>query len=117
MGDDLLNLVNKIFSEGPPKTPQWEKREIIIWLPKMLDRSKRNDIEGNFRRHWLLYELLNSYFRLHDLWYFGPKESFSWLKKNDPEIYNYFDCALKCDVDNKTIQNLIDCIISKSTTK
>jgi uncharacterized protein len=115
IGDKLLNKIIEIFRQGPEKTPLWEKQEIVVWLPKMLTRSKREDIEGNYRRHWLLYELLHSYFRLWDLWYLGPKESFSWLKKNDPEIYKGFDLALKSNSDYPAIEDLIDNIIKKHT--
>ncbi len=58
LGDELLSHVTKIYEHGPEKTPAWEKQEIISWLPKMLERAKRNDVEGNYRRHWLQTELL-----------------------------------------------------------
>ncbi len=77
----------------------------------MLARSKKGDIEGNFRLHWLLYELLNSYFRLRDLWYLGPKEGFTWLKENDSDIYRDFDFALMPGSDIINLENLINRIL------
>jgi len=32
-------------------------------------RMRRSDIEGNFRRAWLLTALLEDYFRLRGMWY------------------------------------------------
>jgi predicted nucleotidyltransferase len=111
VGDVLLTQVQEIYDNGPQKTPAWEKQEIRIWLPKMLARAERDDIEGNFRRHWLLQESLSSYFRLHDLWYLGPKESFAWLKYNDPKVYTAFNSALKVDADTSIIRMLVDLIV------
>src|SRR3990167_2514543 len=58
VGDELLNKINIMFKAGAPETPKWEKHEINTWVVKMLERAKQNDIEGNFRRHWLLHDLL-----------------------------------------------------------
>lgn len=107
MGDELLDKIKIIFKAGPPITPTWEKHEINTWAKKMLDRAKQNDIEGNFRRHWLLYDLLECYFKLRDKWYLGPKESFQWLKENDRSTYMAFDKALKPEADFNAIEKLI----------
>lgn len=80
-GNKLLTKIKKMYQEGPSRTPDWEKKEIPVWLEKMLNRAKIDDIEGNFRRHWLLHDLLECYFKMRDEWYLGPKESFQWLKK------------------------------------
>lgn len=61
----------------------------------MLDRAKRGDIEGHFRRAWLLNALLEDYFALRGLWYEGPKRSFEWLRDHDPETASLFAKALK----------------------
>lgn len=110
-GDELLKHVNDIYIKGPQKTPQWEKKEILAWFPKMLDRAKRADIEGNYRKHWLLTESLNAYFRLHDLWYLGSKKAFLWLKFNDPKVYQAFDAAMRLDAGCSTIELLLSQII------
>lgn len=110
VGDVLLKKINSIFKSGPPETPHWEKHEINTWIMKMLHRAKQCDIEGNFRRHWLLHDLLECYFKLRDAWYLGPKESFQWLKINDISTYMAFDKALKSDADFNSIQNLINLI-------
>jgi hypothetical protein len=107
LGDDLLNKVNSIYKAGPSPTPDWEKHEINTWVVKMLDRAKLNDIESNFRRHWLLHDLLECYFKLRDAWYLGPKESFEWLKCNDTLTYSAFDEALKPGADINTLEYLI----------
>jgi len=108
IGDSLLNTIKGIFQKGAPKTPAWEKHEIINWTRKMLQRAQESDVEGNFRKHWLLYDLLECYFKMRDRWYLGPKESFQWLKVNDPNIYSAFEVALKANSTFNEIENLIN---------
>jgi uncharacterized protein len=107
LGDVLLEKVRALFKSGSPKTPDWEKHEINQWIDKMLKRAKQEDVEGNFRRHWLLHDLLECYFKLRDLWYLGPTESFKWLKSNDPVVFDAFDRALKPHANFESIELLI----------
>lgn len=111
LGTALLDKIHTIFNAGPMPTPEWEKHEINHWVMKMFQRAKQNDIEGNFRRHWLLHDLLESYFKLRNFWYLGPKESFCWLKNNDTSTYIAFDNALKKDAGYEEIKLLIDHVI------
>lgn len=75
---------------------------------KMFQRAKQDDIEGNFRRHWLLHDLLECYFKLRDMWYLGPKESFKWLKSHDNDTYQSFKRSLNNDFSLKNTRSLID---------
>src|SRR5262249_48188188 len=56
LGDRLLKAVRELFNKGPKPMPAWEKKVIVTWSEKMLSRAKIGDIEGNFRRHWLLFD-------------------------------------------------------------
>jgi hypothetical protein len=107
MGDALLKQVQDMFSQGPPVTPDWEKHEISMWILKMLARAKQDDIEANFRMHWLLHDLLECYFKLRDHWYLGPKESFQWLKANDINTFFAFEKALKPGTSLQSISDLV----------
>ena len=113
IGDQLLDKIKTLFQQGPSKTPDWEKHEIVAWLQKMFVRVKEGDIEGNFRRHWLLRDLLECYFKLRDDWYLGPKESFGWLKEQDQKTYLAFNDALKPNASLKDIDNLIKSVIKE----
>ncbi|MEO8963746.1 MAG: nucleotidyltransferase domain-containing protein [Gammaproteobacteria bacterium] len=112
IGEALLNKIKNIYQQGAPKTAAWEKNEIITWTQKMLLRSGENDIEGNFRRHWLLHDLLECYFKMRDSWYLGPKRSFQWLKANDAVTYSAFETALKPNSSFEEIENLIGKVTS-----
>lgn len=111
-GTKLLKKVKEIFRAGPSPIPDWEAVLIASWLQKMYKRSQVGDIEGNFRQHWLLFDCLESYFKLRGLWYLGPKEGFKWLKIHDKKVYSAFEKALEKHALSTDIQNLIKKIIN-----
>jgi predicted nucleotidyltransferase len=111
LGDQLLKKIQERYANGPKKIPAWEKNVISTWSNKMLKRCETADIDGNYRRHWLLFDLLQAYFQLRDLWYTGPKESFQYLKQNDPTTYLLFDKALKPNASVGDIKDLVKNVI------
>ncbi len=106
LGDKCLEKINLLYRQGPEPLPQWEIEVKRVWIDKMLDRITNLDTEGQYRRVWLLFELLENYFALRNLWYLGPKESFAWLKDNDLNVYQAFDDALASDYDLERIKRL-----------
>lgn len=90
-GEILLDKIYEYYEKGPKKLPDSERQLRITWCLKTFKRIKYNDIEGNFRKIWLAHDLLAIYFELRDLWYLGSKRSFSWLKENEPQMYNLFE--------------------------
>lgn len=107
IGDEFLSKIKKIYQQGPKKIPDWEKQVIVTWSQKMLARAKVGDIEGNYRRHWLLFDLLQAYFHLRDQWYLGPKESFLWLNKSDQTTFSFFEKALEPTASLENLEKLI----------
>jgi uncharacterized protein len=107
----LLKKIDEIFNAGPIPTPEWESALISSWLQKMFQRSALKDIEGNYRRHWLLFDCLESYFKLRNLWYHGPKESFNWLETYDRKVYLAFEKALSTNAKEVDIKNLIELVL------
>jgi predicted nucleotidyltransferase len=108
----LLNEIDKLFMNGPKQLTSEEKDFLKNWLHKMLKRSLKGDIEGNFRYHWMLTEALEVYFNIKGRWYLGPKKSLQWLNCNDKEAYHLFNSALKINADITDIEKLIQFIIS-----
>lgn len=88
-GTELLNKIAAVYSTGPV-VPEDELNMKKVWAEKMLERVRRGDAEGEYRRHWLIYALLEDYFTFRGLWYEGPKKAFSYLSQNDMEVYNQF---------------------------
>lgn len=108
IGGELLENVRNWYKKGPIPKPAWEKQVIVSWGQKMLERANRGDIEGNFRAHWLIYDLLEAYFQLRDLWYLGPKEAFQWIKENDVATYNLFENVLRQGLNLKHLKELTE---------
>lgn len=106
-GDRLLERLDGIYDAGPPPWANDERAACRAWADKMLLRIARGDIEGDYRRVMLLYQLLEDYFRARDLWYEGPKASFTWLAAHAPETRDAFRTALKPGADLAAIQTLV----------
>lgn len=102
----FLTNINLVFQNGPELKSYDAKLNSINWLEKMLLRTSKNDIEGQYRLHWLLTDILPIYFDLIDRWYLGSKESFAWLKENDDEAYNLFE-RLYADSSDLNIEETI----------
>lgn len=103
----VLNEVDNLIQAGPEPLSVQEKQFNIRWLWKMEARSRRNDVEGNYRRNWMLIDSLEIYFELQDMWFFGPKKAFAWIRRHDQTAYQLFDRAFVKDADKKEIQRLI----------
>jgi hypothetical protein len=110
LGKQLLNEVQRIYHNGPKKLTQDEKDFLKGWLIKMYVRASKSDIEGNYRRHWMLKDSLEIYFELKGIWFLGPKKAFTWLKENDSTALTLFEKALDREADHKDFKKLIDYI-------
>lgn len=108
----FLAPLDVIFRTGPEPLPADEIDARRTWARKMALRMRRSDIEGNFRRVWLLTALLEDYFVLRAMWYQGPKKSFQWLQASDFETYAAFEEALKPASPFEAIDRLVERVIA-----
>lgn len=99
----FLKRIRERFAEGPEPMPEGEKHHRLQWFHKMLKRLNRNDAESHFRRHWMLVDLLPSYFAMQQIWYMGPKQSLQWLEENEPGDYALFQTILQPGCDTNTL--------------
>lgn len=90
----LLELLAALDRQGPPRLPESELQMRRVWARKMLARVRRGDVEAHYRRHWLLYQLLEDYFALRGEWYRGPKEALAALRLHAPAAFAAFERAL-----------------------
>lgn len=72
-----------------------ENEHSIAWCEKMLERTKRGDMEGFFRLHWLLIDSLEIYFDLKGQYYFGPKKALRQMRGMDDISAGLYDKALR----------------------
>lgn len=106
LGSELLQQINKKMNDGPPVLTQKDKLNIIELRLKILKRAGKGDVEGNYRRSWLQYDLLETYFLLRDKWFFGAKSSLSWLKANDTIAFELFESIYKFPDDYEALKRL-----------
>ncbi|PEF16000.1 nucleotidyltransferase domain-containing protein [Bacillus cereus] len=96
---NFLNQIQELYQQGPEPLQDTQKEFLREWLNKMLKRSERGDIEGNFRFHWLLVDSLEIYCNLHDTWYFGPKRTLKWMSAHDTNSYRLFEKGIHPNAD------------------
>lgn len=107
----FLTNINELFQQGPKQLALEEKQHFQNWAHKMYRRAEQGDIEGHFRYHWLLVNILEIYFKIKGIWYLGPKQSLKWLYENDKEAYILFNCALNPHGSIEDVKNLTEHII------
>jgi predicted nucleotidyltransferase len=110
-GQKLLAKIEEVFARGPDPLPEHEAQMIRIWVEKMLARMAVGDAEGNYRRLWLQFDLLNMYFQLRNQWYLGPKASFQWLAQNNPAVFALFEQAIRPGSTDEDIQRLARAVV------
>lgn len=111
-GRRLIERAEGLLKRGPEPLPPDERKALSDWAQKMLVRMTRGDAEGDYRRIWLLTDLLPDYFRLRGLWYRGPGKSFAWLAEHDPAAHAAFLSALAPGAQDAAIQRLVDTVLS-----
>ncbi len=113
-GKALLDRIERRYARGPKPLTSDEIQLRKHWAKKMIDRAKRGDTEGYFRRAWLLNALLEDYFVLRGKWYEGPKVSLGWLKQHEPEVASLFAKALRPDARLSLIAKLASVVAAVS---
>jgi hypothetical protein len=75
---------------------------------------RRQDIEGNYRRAWLLTALLEDYFCVRGMWYEGPKKAIHWLRAYDFATLQALEKALQPAAPPELIDPLVARVIDIS---
>jgi predicted nucleotidyltransferase len=107
-GDKVLADVEALFDAGPERVPVSELRVRKVWAEKMLERAAKGDAEGDYRRHWLLFVLLEDYFAARGSWYLGPKRSFRTLSETEKGHFTIFEAAFKPSASFNAVKKAID---------
>lgn len=107
-GSQFLRKLKTIAKKPFQPLPAYEIQARRVWAHKMLERIEVGDIEANYRRSWLHEALLTDYFSIRKKRYTGSKESFAWLKKNDPRTHKLFESVLGSPTNLKLLKKLVE---------
>lgn len=107
LGAQFLANLERVHASTPPTLAADEIEARKNWALKMLDRAARGNVEGNYRRVWLLTALLESYFIFRGRRYPGPKEAFEALAASNPETHALFGSALEPGAAHSTLVALV----------
>ena len=117
-GTRLLAQVEELHQRGPLPIPEDERRALMVWARKMLDRIQgRNDVEGDYRRMSLLVRALEDYFGLRNIWYRGEKEALAWLRQYDTEAYRSFSAAAVAGAGAEALAALVQTVYGVGRTE
>ena len=107
----FLTALDALYAAGPEAKPEDELQAVRTWAWKMLARMERGDAEGNYRRHWLLMQLLEDYFSLRRQWYLGPKKALMLLRHSDPAVHAAFEAGLHPGATADAIRTLVQQVV------
>lgn len=117
-GTALLAQVQELHERGPLPMPEDERRALMVWSRKMLDRIQaRTDVEGDYRRMALLVRALEDYFGLRNIWYRGEKEALAWLHQHDADAHALFARAGAAGATSGALAELVQTVYGISRTQ
>lgn len=107
----LLSAVDALLLRGPPPLADDELQMRRVWARKTAARARRGDVEAHYRRHWLLFSLLEDYFALRRAWYRGPREALDWLRVHEPDTFAAFERALAPSASLDDLDALVELVV------
>jgi predicted nucleotidyltransferase len=107
LGTQFLAGIERLYATPPTPLSDDEVEARKNWAVKMIDRLARGDVEGNYRRAWLLTALLENYFLIRGCRYPGPKEAFKSLAVSDSDAFALFEKALAPGAERSDILALV----------
>lgn len=97
--------------QPPAALPESELRMRRVWARKMVARVRLGDVEAHYRRHWLLFQLLEDYFALRGERYRGSKLALATLRANEPATFAAFERALAPGATDEALEALVNCVV------
>jgi hypothetical protein len=111
LAQPLLEALAACDRRGPEPLVASEAQMRRVWAHKMLARIRRDDLEARYRRHWLLYQLLEDYFALRAQWYRGPKLALAELAGTAPAVFAVFERALAPEASLEALGELVRIVV------
>ena len=94
------------YIELIPQKTDAEILQELDWCEKMVSRTLREDTEGYYRWHWVLFDSLEIYYDIKHLHYYGPKKALRQMELSDTEAFRLYSRALK-ELDRKFLSEWV----------
>lgn len=95
LGQKQVAKIQKFLKERPNPMPLDRIEQRKKQTADFIKYIKKESVLGNYRRHWLLFNLLPTYFELRQMHFLGDKHALDWLQKNDVESFRLFERAFE----------------------
>lgn len=110
-GSAFLARLREMNDRGPAPLPEDQRRALVLWSRKMIERSRgQRGLEAEYRRMSLVIQALEDYFLLRNTWYRGPKEAFAWLRRHDEAAHTSFERATCAAATDDAIADLVQAV-------
>jgi uncharacterized protein len=110
-GVALLARLRELWAAGPKPMPADERRAVLLWSRKMIERcAGKRDVDASYRRMQLFSTALEDYFALRGAWFSGPKASFAWLRDSDPSAHRAFELAAAPGAPDSALSDLVTAV-------
>jgi predicted nucleotidyltransferase len=110
-GATLLQRVSAMLAEPRPKLAVHDEAHRRAWIWKMLDRSLRGGPMSDYRRHWLLYDLPETWCDLGQRHYLGVDHALKRMQLEAEPVYRAFSRALASDSTASDLEQAVIAIV------
>jgi hypothetical protein len=104
----LLDQLAEIDRRGPMPLRADDCQMRRMWATKTLRRLRHGDLEADYRRHQLMYELLQDEFAYRGEWFRGAKLALAELARSRPTTYALFARALSRSASFDDIRAVVE---------
>ena len=104
----LLDQLAETDRRGPMPLRADDRQMRRMWATKTLRRLRQGDLEADYRRHQLMYQLVEDYFAYRGEWFRGSKVAFAELARSRPTTYALFARALSRDSSFDDIRAVVE---------
>jgi predicted nucleotidyltransferase len=110
-GARLVQRVCTLLREPRSKIDPRDDAHRRAWIWKMFDRSLRGGPVSDYRRHWLLFDLPETWCDLTQRHYLGVNDALERMKSDAPQVYRAFARALASDSSTSDLEQAVFAIV------
>jgi predicted nucleotidyltransferase len=112
-GAALLERVSALLAEARPKLGAVDDAHRRAWIWKMFDRSLRGGPVSDYRRHWLLFDLPETWCDLTQRHYLGVDDALKRMRLEAEPVYRALSRALASDSSASDLEQAVVAIVGE----